>query len=151
MGFQKIPSSTLLHLYFGSLFASDGQTDGRTACPFLGALCFDNHPFGVDNAFVFGFSSGSFLQLWFGFLVRCLCKAAHLLNLCLLINQSIHYINVSRPYFVGSIFSRMLLNRWPAFRGLPRAWSKSFFFWSLVLVQIIIILLRCCKKEVVQY
>ena len=30
MGFQKIPSSTLLHLYFGSLFASDGRTDGQT-------------------------------------------------------------------------------------------------------------------------
>ena len=26
---------------------TDGRTDGRTACQFLGALCFDNHPFGV--------------------------------------------------------------------------------------------------------
>ena len=53
MDFNVIPSSALLHLYVGSLFASDGQTDGRTdgrtACQFLGALCFDNNPFGVDK------------------------------------------------------------------------------------------------------
>ena len=26
---------------------TDRQTDRRTACQFLGALCFDNHPFGI--------------------------------------------------------------------------------------------------------
>ena len=49
MDFHKMPSSAILYLYFGSLFAPDRQTDGRTACQFLGSLCFDNHPFGVDN------------------------------------------------------------------------------------------------------
>ena len=45
MDFHKMPSTALQHLYLGRLFAPDG----RTACQFLGALCFDNHHFVVDN------------------------------------------------------------------------------------------------------
>ena len=52
MDFHKMPRSTILHLYLGRLFASDGRTDGRTdgrRANFLERYDFDNHPFGVDK------------------------------------------------------------------------------------------------------
>ena len=57
MDFNVIPSTAILHFYFGSLFASDGQTNGQTdgrRANFLERYVFDNHPghpFGVDNSF----------------------------------------------------------------------------------------------------
>ena len=56
MDVNVIHESAVLHLYFGSLFASDGQTDERTdgrtdgrRANFLERYVFDNHPFGVDK------------------------------------------------------------------------------------------------------
>ena len=55
MDFNVIPSSALLHLYFGSLFASDGQTDGRTdgrRANFLERYVLITIPSGFDNFFI---------------------------------------------------------------------------------------------------
>ena len=70
-------NATLSHTAFVSwktigVGQTDGRTDGRTACQFLGALCFDNHPFGVDN----NNNNNVFIQ-W-----TCLTVQQHFRNTC---------------------------------------------------------------------